>query len=405
MKKIVLCLLIAGILTSCAEQNVSKTEDTSNIENISENVPVYDAAEKDLEEDESIADKETPETEINAEESTIDPLPETDTEISVESIEPYSHEAYSYYLSAEEHDELDFSYHDEYMNYAICDFAIAPNGNLLLLIMSDSIVEYTPEGEFVGRYSYNFDESGLNAYMFTCDTYGNFYMADGGKDVIIKADRNEIKNISSVGAKSGLPALTLSESMYARDEDCLEFMNYNDHYDFCIYRVDTKGEEAVLMEEPFLGQSLGGGTYAYVERVFDENGDRTSECKLTVYYSDGTQDNYRFISEHEGSVAIYGLGIYGITEGDTIIGYIREWYRDGDGKKSNSLDTRVIIEKGSGITSIGLNEENNDYLTRCYGGETYVMQRMEDGIRIIPLMRLYEEEEWSEEHWFKNILE
>lgn len=239
--------------------------------------------------------------------------------------------------------------------------------------------------------------------MLTCDEYGNFYMADGKNDTIIKADRHEIKNISSVGAKSGLPALTLSEKMYAREEDCLEFMNYNDHFEFCIYQVDTKGEEAVLMGEPILGQSLGGGTYAHVEMVFDENGDRTSECKLSVYYSDSTQDNYRFISEHEGSVAVYGLGIYGITEGDTIIGYIREWYMDGG--KEKSLDTRVMIEKGIGITAIGLNEENNDYLTRCYGGETYVMQRKDDGIRIIPLMRLYTEEEWSEEHWFSNILE
>lgn len=426
MKILVICMLFVFFLTSCTGHISGQAEqENNNIEDefISGEVSIYEECketEEDTEESETIIDKIDTEQDIQPPEIITDDeenlrietnvgtileeqLPETElNESLIESLEPYR-EAYEYYLSVADHAVLDFSYHEEYMNYAICDFAIAPNGNLLLLILSDSIVEYTPEGEFVGQYSYGFSELGLTAYMLTCDEYGNFYMADGKNNAIIKADRQGIKSISFVGERSGMPALTLSESMYARDEDCLEFLNYNDKYEFCIYQVYTGTEEAVLVNEPIVGQSLGGGSYAHVEMVRDENGDRTSECTLTVKYKDGTQENYRFRSEIEGSVAVYGLGIYGITEKDTIIGYIREWYMDGG--KEKSLDTKVKIEKGVGITAVGINKGGNENLTRSYGGETYIMQRMEDGIRIVPLGRLYTEEVWSGEHWYLNIIE
>ena len=50
-------------------------------------------------------------------------------------------------LTKEKHPELDFTWHESYLNYAICDFAFTPSGNLLLLQMSDNVAEYTPGGE------------------------------------------------------------------------------------------------------------------------------------------------------------------------------------------------------------------------------------------------------------------
>ncbi len=310
---------------------------------------------------------------------------------------------YEYSLFASEHPELDFGYHDEYMNYAICDYAIAPNGNLLLLIMSDSIMEYTPDGKFVGKYSYDFTGLNLTAYMLTCDEYGNFYMVDGGSNAIIKADRNEIKNVSYVGTESGILPLTLLQSMYAIDEDYLELMGYNEKYDFCIYRVDISGEEAVLLEEPFLGQSLGGRSYAQAAMVKDENGDRTSECTLFVHYSDGTDDNFRFRSDVADDSIVYGLGIYGINDNKTILGYIREWC--GDGEDFQSLDTKIKIEKGIGITEAAYNNTDDVISNRCYGGETYIMRRTDDEIRILPMRKLFNEEEWTTEHWYSSIVD
>ena len=75
-------------------------------------------------------------------------------------------------LTKEKHPELDFSWHESYLNYAICDFAFTPSGNLLLLQMSDSVAEYTPDGELVGVYSYPFAEEGQTAYMFAADSMG-----------------------------------------------------------------------------------------------------------------------------------------------------------------------------------------------------------------------------------------
>ena len=204
--------------------------------------------------------------------------------------------------------------------------------------------------------------------MLTCDEYGNFYFADGKNDAIIKADREGILHVSMIGEEAKLYALTLSESMYARDEDCLEFLNYNENFEFCVYTVDVSGETAVSSGEPVLGQSLGGGTLAVVSMVKTEDGSRTPEFRMELHQKDGQTENYLFRSELENGTAVFGLGIYGLTgeesAGDTVVGYVREWYMDPVTGKEKTLDTKVKITRGAGITAVSKNQENNYKLTR-----------------------------------------
>ena len=245
--------------------------------------------------------------------------------------------------------------------------------------------------------------------MLTCDEYGNFYFADGRNDAVIKADREGILSVSMIGEEAKLYALTLSESMYARDEDCLEFLNYNQNFEFCVYTVDVRGATAVSVGEPVPGQSLGGGTRAVVSMVKTEDGSRTPEFRMELHKKDGQTENYLFRSELENGTAVFGLGIYGLTgeesPGDTIVGYVREWYMDPDSGKEKTLDTMVKITRGAGITAVSKNHENNYKLTRTYGGETYILQRYENGIRVVPLGVLCAEEEWSGEVWFNTAIE
>ena len=100
-------------------------------------------------------DTAEPETESELETAAPDTTPEQ---------EPYPDAPYHYKLSADVYPTLDFTYHADYMNYALCDFAILENGNLLLLTMSESVTEIAPDGSVVGTYTYPLAENGWTAY-------------------------------------------------------------------------------------------------------------------------------------------------------------------------------------------------------------------------------------------------
>ena len=299
-------------------------------------------------------------------------------------------------LTKEKHPELDFSYHDSYMNYTICDFAFAPSGNLLLLQMSDSVAEYTPGGELVGIYSYPFADSGLTAYMLAADAAGNFYFADGRNNLILKANREKLLGSSHMGAD--LPELTLSDRMTAVREDVVCLNTRDSNLWEIAAELDVSRDEARLVSAE-RSKALFGSVEATVRRIPADGRDWSPEAEILIKWEDGTAETVRIRSEHEGEEAIGGIAVLGVRDAETLIARIGEFVLGPDGR-DGYIETLVNVCRGQGITQITDQLDMSSMLKRTYNGQTWILLREENGIRIMPLSELADSVKWNSEHWY-----
>lgn len=299
-------------------------------------------------------------------------------------------------LTKEKHPELDFSWHESYLNYAICDFAFTPSGNLLLLQMSDSVAEYTPGGELVGVYSYPFADSGLTAYMLAADGAGNFYFADGRNNLILKANREKLLGSSHMGAD--LPELTLSDRMTAVREDVVCLNTRDSNLWEIAAELDVSRDEARLVSAE-RSKALFGSVEATVRRIPADGRDWSPEAEILIKWEDGTAETVRIRSEHEGEEAIVGIAVLGVRDAETLIARIGEFVLGPDGR-DGYIETLVNVCRGQGITQITDQLDMNSMLTRTYNGQTWILLRQENGIRIMPLSELADSVQWSSEHWY-----
>ena len=299
-------------------------------------------------------------------------------------------------LTKEKNPELDFSYHDSYMNYAICDFAFAPSGNLLLLQLSSSVAEYTPGGELVGVYSYPFANRRLTAYMLAADAAGNFYFADGRNNLILKANREKLLGSSHMG--TDLPELTLSDQMTAVREGvvCLHTRD-SDLWEIAA-ELDVSGNEARLVSSE-RSKALFGSVEATVRRIPANGRDWSPEAEILIKWEDGTLETVRIRSEHEGEEAIGGIAVLGVRDAETLIARIGEFVLGPDGQDVY-VETLVNVRRGQGITQITDQLDMSSTLKRTYNGQTWILLREENGIRIMPLSELADSVKWSSEHWY-----
>ena len=299
-------------------------------------------------------------------------------------------------LTKEKNPELVFSYHDSYMNYAICDFAFTPSGNLLLLQLSDSVAEYTPGGELVGVYSYPFVNRRLTAYMLAADAAGNFYFADGRNNLILKANREKLLGSSHMG--TDLPELTLSDQMTAVREGvvCLHTRD-SDLWEIAA-ELDVSGNEARLVSSE-RSKALFGSVEATVRRIPANGRDWSPEAEILIKWEDGTSETVRIRSEHEGEEAIGGIAVLGVRDAESLIARIGEFVLGPDGRDVY-VETLVTVRRGQGITQITDQLDMSSTLKSTYNGQTWILLREENGIRIMPLSELADSVQWRSEHWY-----
>ncbi|MBR5679733.1 MAG: S-layer homology domain-containing protein, partial [Clostridia bacterium] len=199
-------------------------------------------------------------------------------------------------LAKEKHPELDFTYHDSYMNYAICDFAFTPSGNLLLLQLSDSVAEYTPGGELVGVYSYPFAEEGQTAYMLAADSMGNFYFADGRNNLILKANREKLLGYSHMG--EDVPELTLSSQMSAVRENVVCLDTLDAVFEIITAEIDVSSADARLLSME--RKTLFGSVETSVRRIPKDGRDWSPEAEFRIKWGDGVSETVHVRSNHKG---------------------------------------------------------------------------------------------------------
>ncbi|MBR4895007.1 MAG: S-layer homology domain-containing protein [Clostridia bacterium] len=298
-------------------------------------------------------------------------------------------------LTKEKHPELDFTWHESYLNYAICDFAFTPSGNLLLLQMSDSVAEYTPGGELVGVYSYPFAEEGQTAYMLAADSMGNFYFADGRNNLILKANRENLLGSSHMG--EDVPELTLSSQMSAVRENVVCLDTLDAEFEKITAEIDVSSADARLLSME--RKTLFGSVETSVRRIPKDGRDWSPEAEFRIKWGDGVSETVHVRSNHKGEEAIFGLKLAGLADSETLIGYIREFVLNEAGQES-MIETWIKIRRGQGITQITDQLDMNSMLTRTYNGQTWILLRQENGIRIMPLSQLADSVQWSSEHWY-----
>lgn len=293
-----------------------------------------------------------------------------------------------------EHPELDFGISKHDGQKTIRDFAITENGNLLLLELSDKVYEYSPKGELLGSYDFDFAEKRLTAYMLTCDNQGNFYFVDGYNCLIIKADRSGVLNIASLGEKSIVTEPGLIKNISTLEENILivAAVSPNDYLTYT-YELDVSGENAICITDPQLGIALGNGL-SYKNELITQNGyEGLTDGSLVTIYKSGIEKNK--FEVHTKNNFIAGLQIYGITEEGDYLAKISEFLADGH----TFQETFVILDKQGNVISICEGYLKGDDIIRGYNDNSFVLRFETDGIIVFPLNELFTK--GKEENWFK----
>ncbi len=304
-----------------------------------------------------------------------------------------------------DHPDLDFGLSSHDGLPVIRDFAVAPNGNLLLLQLSRSICEFTPAGVLVGTYEFPFDARGLTAYMLTCGPGGDFYMLDGHNQVFIKADRTGILNVCALGDDAPIADTGLMISMYAPEEDILQLTASTVDGSF-VYRVDVSGGTAVFLGEPVEGQALGGDTYYRV--ALQRNGDGSLKNSVRLTIDDrGLEHSGVIAAEYQDAQyrtsALVGLALYGPADESGYLGKVFEW-RIGAASSGAApgdevpVETFVLVDDSCTVRKVFPADTEVGATIRNYGGTAYSMAFTDEGLLVAPLTKLLAE--GSAEHWF-----
>ncbi|NCC67232.1 MAG: hypothetical protein EOM14_03410 [Clostridia bacterium] len=305
---------------------------------------------------------------------------------------------YSYLINKNEHLELDYGVSDHDGLAMIRDFAILPNGNLLLLQFSKNICEYTPDGQLVGIYDLEFEELDLTAYMITCDEEENFYLIDGYNQLVLKANRDGLLHISQLCGESQMFDIGTITSMYATEQDILEITASGADNNSYVYCMDVSGEVAVCIGEPRIGRSIGNGIMYYPSLIYDESGHITNSVELTLYNRAGKSVTYQYFANHKNNAGVYGMVLYGIVDQSNYLGKIFEWRRENESAALIPKETFVKINSSGKIISACITDIKSDSIIRSYGTETYIMQYSENVISVTPLLDLCTD--WTNEFPF-----
>ena len=97
--------------------------------------------------------------------------------------------------------------------------------------------------------------------------------------------------------------------------------------------------------------------------------------------------------------AIVGIAVLGVSDTETMIARIGEFVLGPDGREVY-IETWIKIRRGQGITRITDQLDMSSMLKRTYNGQTWILLRQENGIRIMPLSQLADSVQWSSEHWY-----
>ena len=337
-----------------------------------------------------------PETETVPAAETESAVPETETETETETAEtaspettaeqePYPDAPYRYTLTADTYPALDFTYHADYMNYALCDFAILENGNLLLLTMSESVTEIAPDGSVVGTYTYPLAENGGTAYRIAADENGNFYLLDGRNNCVYKADRDGILRTIRLDT----PDLAATRDFYAVGEDMLLLENYNDDLIRSIFTLDVSGDSAQTVGAVTPGILLSDGYRVQLAFLPDNEGEAwdggmTKKLSITLYNGDGAVVFSHAVTGNTPDFAVMaGISPICMLPDETVLAKVLS-FDNADG-----LHVSVLRFGKDGILGASATDPNpNDNLIHNFGGTSYLVRHPENGLEILPIAEL-----------------
>jgi hypothetical protein len=301
-------------------------------------------------------------------------------------------------LSRQDHPELNFDLSEHDGLQAIRDFAVTPEGNLLLLELSKCIYEYSPQGELIGIYDFELEEHGLTAYMLAADDQGNFYLLDGRSQLVIKTDRNELLNVSAFGEGSLISDTGLINSFYAQSEDVLvvSALNTSD-YGYYTYTLDVSGENVIYMEEPVRGDFIGNQQFISVEHIMDGE-QYTNGMKIIVSEYGGEKRSFAVYTNHEIKANLSGFQIYGLLEDGRYLARTVEMLH---GEKLSVRESFLLLDQNLNVLSICESTLAASDIVRGVHGNTFVLRFTEDGLSIVKLYDLCSS--WNDDIWFSTV--
>ena len=313
---------------------------------------------------------------------TAEPETESEPETTTPEQEPYPDAPYHYALSADAYPTVDFTYHADYMNFALCDFAILENGDLLLLTMNESVTEIAPDGTVVGTYVYPFTEYGMTAYRIAADGNGNFYFLDGRNNAVHKADRQGILRTITVDK----PDVAATGGFYAAGEDTLVLENYNDDLIRSVFTLDVSGDSARIVGDVMPGVLLSDGYRAEMTFIPDNEGEiwdggMTRRLSITLYNGDGTVVFSHAVTGNTPDFAVMaGISPICMLPDETVLAKVLS-FAEGD-----RLCVSVVRFGKDGILGASATDPNpNDNLIHDFGGISYLVRHPENGLEIVPV--------------------
>lgn len=354
-------LLALSLLAGCTSPTEAETETETEAEAIPNLPPVVET------------DTAEPETESEPETAAPDTTPEQ---------EPYPDAPYHYTLSADAYPMLDFTYHTDYMNFALCDFAILESGNLLLLTMNESVTEIAPDGTVVGTYTYPLTENGMTAYRIAADGNGNFYFLDGRNNAVHKVDRQGILRTITVDK----PDLAATHGFYTAGEDTLLLENYNDDLIRSVFTLDVSGDSARIVGDVVPGVLLSDGYRAEMTFIPDNEGEiwdggMTRRLSITLYNGDGAVIfSYAVTGNTSDFAVMAGISPICMLPDETVLAKVLS-FAEGD-----RLCVSVVRFGKDGILGASATDPNpNDNLIHNFGGISYLVRHPENGLEIVPV--------------------
>ena len=178
-------------------------------------------------------------------------------------------------LTKAENSELNFG-RDVYGNQCICDFAVLPKGDVLLLdTAANAVFTYSADGRLKATYSE------ANGYKLAGGENGEFYLLSGAASEFVTVKNGVVANRCKLDTSCGIDDVGLITEIDYANEGMLYVQA-----EAQTVKLDVSGDKAALVGTPLPGYRInGGGYYNVMLRAIHRT--KNNGVAVTVYHEDG----------------------------------------------------------------------------------------------------------------------
>lgn len=293
-------------------------------------------------------------------------------------------------LTQEDNPELDFGLSSHDKDPVIRDFAVTPEGTILILQLSENICEYDFSGNLLGIYRYGLQEQGMTAFRIAAGNDGLLYLLDGRNNSVITVTREKIVQTSVVSwtdlgsvtcfgcDASGRPFLS------ATDPDVRVEGNIAASFTFV---MDVSGVQAVVAEKR-PGKSISENSS--FQAVSPQDTGLKREMSLKIYRGKNAKKILSISSPDTQEATIAGVNLHGYADGRYLAEIIELSQNSAASDQTDMVtQTYLLIDSETGAYQACECTLGDDPLVRFCGNVSFYLQRGDGRITIAEISSSY----------------